>query len=287
MDSIPLKLKTSNATFVDQPIAPAKPPTPPLVKISEIDLVSFFEKEDFLLSEVDSIMALKMLDYLITHLIKIAEKSEEEEEEVEQEEEEVEEDEEMEDTVGFIPTRRIVSLDEESDYQDTPISPKKRRFSDMTHNYVLRSIEDNSKAFTPSKTQQSSLVKRFLLKELPELSSTQYLERINRYCGLSAAVYLTCTFYLYKLVVQWEVLTLTKYNVHRLIIAGLRVSCKTTEDVNHRQQFIAKIGGVHLDDLKLLEISFLFLLSFDCQCSASSLKSLLENVGNIFRSELV
>lgn len=248
MDGI--QLKTSNQTFVDPPTI--KQPSPSLIRIEDIDITDALGKDHIDLNKIDSLTALKLLDILIKHLIKVEETNNE--------------DEDSDDT----------PCDESA-----PFSPKKANYSD--NDYVLET--DKQSTQKKSEKQESALVKRFNLKHLPDLTPTQYLERINKYCGLSTAVYLTCILYLYKLVIQLKVIRITSYNIHRLLIAALRVSCKTLEDINHRQQFIAKIGGVNLDDLKLLEISFLFLLNFDCQSNATLLNDAIDHVKQLVKDD--
>ncbi|KAH3682491.1 hypothetical protein WICPIJ_006521 [Wickerhamomyces pijperi] len=123
--------------------------------------------------------------------------------------------------------------------------------------------------------QNELLTKRFMLKTPPALNSTEYLDRIHQYCQFSTAVYLSSAYYIYKLVVDLKLLKVTKLNVHRLLITAIRVGCKVVEDMKHRQEFIAKIGGLNMKDLLALEISFLFLIKFECQVNQDLMTSLV------------
>ncbi|KAF5098411.1 hypothetical protein DV451_003424 [Geotrichum candidum] len=95
---------------------------------------------------------------------------------------------------------------------------------------------------------------------------------------MSQSVYLSASLYLTRLCAPPQLVgsshdkgtvspgppvTLTPLNVHRLLLAALRIACKVIEDINFKQQRYASIAGVSTLDLYRLEIALLFLLDFD------------------------
>ncbi|KAK9470695.1 cyclin-domain-containing protein [Dipodascopsis tothii] len=120
----------------------------------------------------------------------------------------------------------------------------------------------------PDKHAQHALIaRRFWCKSAPDIPIDVYLERIHHYCPISPAVYMATSLYIYRLCVVSRVITLTDLNVHRLLLAGLRVASKTLEDINHQQRRFAKVGGLSETELCRLEIGFLFLIDFDLHVS--------------------
>ncbi|KAI9791069.1 MAG: hypothetical protein M1816_004300 [Peltula sp. TS41687] len=82
----------------------------------------------------------------------------------------------------------------------------------------------------PAPTQPSpspSLTRRFNSKQAPPISIQDYALRIHRYCALSTAVVLAASLYVHRLQLC---LPLTPRNVHRVLLAALRVAMKKLED---------------------------------------------------------
>ncbi|KAL9109045.1 MAG: hypothetical protein Q9227_006285 [Pyrenula ochraceoflavens] len=115
----------------------------------------------------------------------------------------------------------------------------------------------------PLYIQHGALARKFFSKKPPPIATEDYLLRLHRYCPMSTAVYLTASHYINRLVVAERVLPLTPRNVHRLLLASLRVAMKAIEDLSYPHSRFAKVGGVTETELGRLEISFCFLTDFE------------------------
>ncbi|KAL4880491.1 cyclin-domain-containing protein [Aspergillus karnatakaensis] len=111
--------------------------------------------------------------------------------------------------------------------------------------------------------QQSVLSKRFLSKREPPITLREYLMRLHRYCPLSTGVYLATSLYITRMAGIDRIITINRKNVHRLVLAGLRVAMKTLEDLSYSHSRVAKVGGVTEKELSRLELSFCFLADFE------------------------
>ncbi|KAK9241096.1 cyclin-domain-containing protein [Lipomyces kononenkoae] len=120
--------------------------------------------------------------------------------------------------------------------------------------------------------QRSIISRRFWSKSTPGIDIEKYLQRIHQYCPISTAVYLATSLYIYRLCIVNQVIPLTPLNVHRLVIAALRVASKSLEDINHLQKRFAKVGGLSEQELCRLEIGFLFLMDFDLKIEVDVLE---------------
>ncbi|KAK9460811.1 cyclin-domain-containing protein [Lipomyces oligophaga] len=120
--------------------------------------------------------------------------------------------------------------------------------------------------------QRVIISRRFWSKSVPGIDIGKYVERLHQYCPISPAVYLTTSVYLWRLCVVHRAVPLTPLNVHRLVLAALRVASKTLEDVNHPQRRFAKVGGLSDAELGRLEIGFLFLMGFDLRVDVDILE---------------
>ncbi len=114
----------------------------------------------------------------------------------------------------------------------------------------------------PVHIQHGAIARKFWSKRPPPISLEDYLMRMHKYCPMSTAVYLATSCYISRLVVQDHIVPVTPRNVHRLILAGLRVAMKALEDMSWPHGRFSKVGGVSESELGRLEITFCFLMDF-------------------------
>jgi hypothetical protein len=119
--------------------------------------------------------------------------------------------------------------------------------------------------------QHNVLVKRFYSKKAPPISLEDYLLRLHKYCPMSTAVYIAASIYITRMVFTEKALFVTPRNVHRLVLAALRVAMKALEDLSYPHARFARVGGVAERELTRLEITFCFLTDFDLRVDAHAL----------------
>lgn len=115
----------------------------------------------------------------------------------------------------------------------------------------------------PVNTQHGAITRKFYSKVEPPITITQYLSRLHQFCPMSTAVYLATSLYIHRLAVEQRAIPITRRNVHRLVLAGLRVATKALEDLAYPHAKVARVGGVSEAELARLEISFCFLAGFE------------------------
>lgn len=114
----------------------------------------------------------------------------------------------------------------------------------------------------PAVVQYAALVRKFYSKRPPPISLEDYLSRMHKYCPMSTAVYLATSHYITHLAVREKICPVTPRNVHRLVLAGLRIAMKALEDLSWPHGRFAKVGGISEPELARLEIGFCFLMDF-------------------------
>lgn len=124
----------------------------------------------------------------------------------------------------------------------------------------------------PVYIQQGAIARKFYSKRPPPISTEAYLMRMHRYCPMSTAVYLATSLYINRLAVVERVIPVTPRNVHRLLLAGLRVAMKALEDLSYPHSRFAKVGGVSEVELGRLEITFCFLTNFELKVDSEMLQ---------------
>jgi hypothetical protein len=130
----------------------------------------------------------------------------------------------------------------------------------------------------PLNTQHAAMTRRFYSKKPPPISITAYLARVHQYCPMSPAVYLATSLYIQRLAVKERAIAVTRRNVHRLLLAGLRVAMKALEDTSYSMSKMAKVGGVSEVELARLEINFCFLTGFELVCGPVELQEQWDNL---------
>lgn len=120
--------------------------------------------------------------------------------------------------------------------------------------------------------QYGAITRKFWSKSVPEIPIEDYIfryvhcscssglvpnhhYRIHRFCPMSTAVYIAASVYLHRLAVVDRILPITRYNVHRLVLASLRIASKACEDLSHSHKRFAKVGGLSENELSRLEVS--------------------------------
>ena len=124
-----------------------------------------------------------------------------------------------------------------------------------------------------SDVQQAVITRKFYCKKPPPISPEDYLKRIHRYCPASTAVYLATSVYITRLAVVERILPVTPRNVHRLLLAGLRVAIKALEDLSYSHTRFAQVGGVSEAELAKLEITFCYLTNFELKVDLATLQA--------------
>lgn len=115
----------------------------------------------------------------------------------------------------------------------------------------------------PLSVQHGAIARKFYSKKPPPIVLEKYLLRLHEYCPMSTAVYLATSLYIHRLAVVERIIPVTARNVHRLVLAGLRVAMKALEDQSYPHRRFAKVGGVSEPELGRLEVSFCFITNFE------------------------
>ncbi|KAH8729068.1 cyclin-domain-containing protein [Phaeosphaeriaceae sp. PMI808] len=117
----------------------------------------------------------------------------------------------------------------------------------------------------PESVQRLNMARKFFSKTVPKVGVEEYINRIQKYCPLSTAVWLAAGSYILRLCVIDRTVPLTYRTMHRLILACALVAMKALEDHRWPQKRFAAVGGVDEASLSRLELCVEFLLSFDVQ----------------------
>ena len=122
-------------------------------------------------------------------------------------------------------------------------------------------LENNKK-----KSNYKEIVKKqgkmpFSANLIPGISIEDYLLRIQTYANIEKSTLIICLIFIDKLCHTADV-TLTHYNIHRILFTAVLLSIKYNEDSFFDNQYYSEIAGVKIKELKLLEYTFISMVEF-------------------------
>ncbi|KAH7411653.1 cyclin-domain-containing protein [Phaeosphaeria sp. MPI-PUGE-AT-0046c] len=98
---------------------------------------------------------------------------------------------------------------------------------------------------------------RFHSRAPPGISVRDYLSRLIIHATLSPPILLSMVFYVDKLCAMYPSFTISSLTVHRFLITAATVAAKGLSDSFWTNSLYARVGGVSVRELALLELEFL------------------------------
>ncbi|KAL9583604.1 MAG: hypothetical protein Q9212_002600 [Teloschistes hypoglaucus] len=166
------------------------------------------------------------------------------------------------------PSRELADAESVPERAKTPIGSPETK-PEMPSD-IAATISPSSSSSTES--QNSRVARKFNSRKPPPISIDEYVSRLYKYCAMSTGAFLATGLYLYRAAVVHESLALTTHNIHRLLLAGLRVAGKANDDINYPHRRWAIVGGVTESELAKLEIAFCYITDFELRVTAETLK---------------
>ena len=141
---------------------------------------------------------------------------------------------------------------------------------------TLVSILENNKKkpnYKEMVKKQSKMV--FSANLIPSISIEDYLLRIQTYANIEKSTLIISLIFIDKLCHTADV-TLTHYNIHRILFTAVLISIKYNEDSFFDNQYYSEIAGVKIKELKLLEYTFISMVDFKFYVSNEIYQKYLE-----------
>ena len=98
---------------------------------------------------------------------------------------------------------------------------------------------------------------RFHSRAPPGISVLDYLQRLTTHATLSPPILLSMVYYIDRLCALYPAFTISSLTVHRFLITSATVATKGLSDSFWTNKTYAKVGGVSMKELALLELEFL------------------------------
>ncbi|KAL9125146.1 MAG: hypothetical protein Q9217_005603 [Psora testacea] len=105
---------------------------------------------------------------------------------------------------------------------------------------------------------QDGRLTRFHSRAPPGISVKDYLQRLTTHATLSPPILLSMVYYIDRLCALYPAFTISSLTVHRFLITSATVASKGLSDSFWTNSTYARVGGVSLKELALLELEFLW-----------------------------
>lgn len=138
------------------------------------------------------------------------------------------------------------------------------------HNLINKLMKDceinlNNENFNSANTKASDNVLFLKSKKKPKISLLSYLERLINLCEIELNTAIIMGIYLERGVniLKSCGVSLNEISIYRLVLISMIVSVKYSVDEHYDNGFYSKAGGISLEELNQIEVSFLNFLDFD------------------------
>ncbi|KAI5927979.1 cyclin-domain-containing protein [Camillea tinctor] len=105
---------------------------------------------------------------------------------------------------------------------------------------------------------KSGNLTRFHSRTAPGISVLDYLQRLAKHATLTPPLLLSMVYYIDRLCALYPDFTINTLTVHRFLITAATVAGKGLSDSFWNNSYYARVGGVKVAELKLLELEFLY-----------------------------
>ena len=128
-------------------------------------------------------------------------------------------------------------------------------------NTLLKVLEETNKNSEIKQIIRNQKKMPFSSNTVPQITILEYLKRIQTYGGMENSTLILSLIYIDRLCEKN--ITLTKYNIHRILFAAILIAVKYNEDSFYENSYYAQIAGIKNKELKVIEYTFLEMINFD------------------------
>ncbi|KIM45123.1 hypothetical protein M413DRAFT_47510, partial [Hebeloma cylindrosporum] len=125
---------------------------------------------------------------------------------------------------------------------------------------------------------------RFHSRSAPTISVLDYLKRIVRFTNVEKSCLLITLFNIDQICARIPLFTLTSLTCHRFVITSITVSSKGLCDAFCPNNLYARVGGISVTELNVLEREFLSMIDWRLMCTREVLQEYYINLARTHSS---
>ncbi|PMD13934.1 cyclin-domain-containing protein [Hyaloscypha hepaticicola] len=150
-----------------------------------------------------------------------------------------------------------------SDENSVKVLPSKYEFCPVEDLVVIISLMISELIETNDQLPlRNGVLTRFHSRTSPGISVLDYLNRLAKHATLTPPLLLSMVYYIDRLCLLYPAFTITTLTVHRFLITAATVAAKGLSDSFWNNATYARVGGIKIAELGLLELDFLYRLDW-------------------------
>lgn len=146
--------------------------------------------------------------------------------------------------------------------------------SNMVSEMLNRLIAHNDFSFP----LQSQSLSRFHSRASPSITIQDYLRRISKYANIEKSALLLILIYIDRICVRKKEFTMSSLTSHRFIISAITIGSKSISDVYCTNSHFAKVGGISVVELNMLELEFCTMIDWKLAANAELMQQYYVNL---------
>ncbi|KAI1796427.1 cyclin-domain-containing protein [Ganoderma leucocontextum] len=154
-------------------------------------------------------------------------------------------------------------------------------FEDVDVDILVRLIADMMERLMAHNDQvplSPKSLTRFHSRSAPGISVIDYLRRIVKFTKAERSCLLITLHYIDQISVRMPAFVLSSLTCHRFVITSICVSSKCLCDAFHSNSVYAKVGGIPVTELNVLEREFLRMINWNLTCTRETLQEYYVNL---------
>ena len=140
-------------------------------------------------------------------------------------------------------------------------------FTPSLKSQIISSIVNNLKEIMEKNNQMGNGVLNlkdniFYLEQIPEVTLEDYIYHLIKYTNMSISSLILAIIYIDQFCEKFGYV-LSMHNIYRVLLIFVYISIKFNEDIFVKPEHYAKIAGVSVKDLNILEYQMCVVMNFD------------------------
>ena len=140
-------------------------------------------------------------------------------------------------------------------------------FTPSLKSHIIRAIVNNLKEIMEENKQMGNGVLNlkdniFYLEQIPDISLENYIYHLIKYTDMSISSLILAVIYIDQFCEKFGYV-LSMHNIYRILLIFVYISIKLNEDIFVKSDYYAKISGVSVKDLNMLEYQMCVAMNFD------------------------
>ena len=122
----------------------------------------------------------------------------------------------------------------------------------------------------------------FYSNKIPLITTEEFIIRIEKYTHLECSTLISAFIYTKRLI-EKENYIIGLNNLYRIFLGACIIAIKFNEDSNFKNKYYAKIGGLNLEEMNLIEYNIYYRIDFNLIINE---KEYFEVINNVLRNHV-